>query len=237
MALVDYTIDANVALMTWNNDENRFNPTFLTAITETMDEIETGTEASVLVVQSAHKKIWSNGLDLDWLMPALSAGDGKEARDFFYQLNGFLKQLMTYPLITVAAVTGHAAAGGAIAACAFDFRFMRTGRGYFFFPEVDLGLPFLPGMVALARDILPPRVFREMYLTGRRLTAEQGVSEGIMLGAYNIDELTDQVVAWGKTQDKGRKIIAAMKKMLYAGILHVMDTEDAERIEAGRLQA
>ena len=143
---------------------------------------------------------------------------------------------MTFPLLTVAAITGHAAAGGAIAACAFDFRFMRTGRGYFFFPEVDLGMPFLPGMVALVRAMMPARIFREMYLTGRRLTAEQGVASGFMLGAYDIDELMEQTIAWAKTQNKRREVVKAMKEMLYANTLKVMAEEDTLRIETSHLQ-
>lgn len=237
MALVDYRLDENVAVMTWYNGENRFNPDFLTAILTAMDEIEARTEATVLVVESAHEKIWSNGLDLDWLLPTMEAGEETVYKAFFHQLNEFLRRLMTSPLLTVAAITGHAAAGGAIAACAFDFRFMRTGRGYFFFPEVDLGMPFLPGMVALLRDIIPPLDFREMSLTAKRMTAEQGVASGIMLGAYNIDELTDQAIAWGKAHSKSRKIVGVMKAMLYARILQIMETEDAQRIEAGRLEA
>jgi len=236
MAEVEYNLDENVAVMTWNSGENRFNPTFLEAILEAMNDIEANTEATVLVVKSAHEKIWSNGLDLDWLMPVMTSGDEKVAKAFFYQFDDFLRRLMTSPMLTVAAITGHAAAAGAIAACAFDFRFMRTGRGYFFFPEVDLGMPFLPGMLALTRSAMPSRIFREMYLTGRRLTAEQCVEAGVMLGAYNIDELMDQTIAWAKIQNKRRETVKAMKKMLYAETLRVMDKEDSRRIETSHLR-
>ena len=236
MSQVYYDLDESVALMTWNRDENRFNPDFLKAITEAMDHIESNTDASVLVVRSEHPKIWSNGLDLDWLLPVLSSGDKQTAKDFFLQFNDFLRRLMTSPMLTVAAVTGHAAAGGAIAACAFDFRFMRTGRGYFFFPEVDLGMPFLPGMVKLVKEVIPPRVLREMYLTGKRLTAEQSVEAGIMVGAYNIDELTHHTVEWAKTWAKKRNIVGEMKKMLYTDVLTVMDEQDPLRIDSADLQ-
>lgn len=48
--------------------------------------------------------------------------------------------MLTLPMPTVAAVTGHAFGGGALLAMAHDWRVMRGDRGYFCFPEVDIRL-------------------------------------------------------------------------------------------------
>ena len=58
-------------------------------------------------------------------------------------------------------------------ACAFDFRFMRTDRGYFCFPGVDLGIAILPGMDAILKKALPTPMVLEAELTGKRYTAAE----------------------------------------------------------------
>ena len=77
MSFVEYTLDENVAVVTLNRDENRFNPDFLEACLDVLDKVENETEATTLVVKSSHEKIFSNGIDLEWLAPVIQKGDRK----------------------------------------------------------------------------------------------------------------------------------------------------------------
>jgi len=139
MAVVEWMLDEKVAMVTLNDGENRFNPDFLENFMGVLDQIEKETDANVLVVTSSHEKIFSNGIDLEWLIPHVQKGDIETAKAFFYTMNRLFRRLLLYPMPTVCAISGHAFAGGAIMTCAFDFRFMRSDRGFFCFPEVDLG--------------------------------------------------------------------------------------------------
>jgi enoyl-CoA hydratase/carnithine racemase len=141
---------------------------------------------------------------------------------------------LTYPLISVAAINGHAFAGGAILCCAFDFRFMRTDRGYFCFPEVDLGIPFLPGMNAMLRKAMPMYMVAEMEFTGNRLTAEECEAHHMITKACHIKNLMDEALAFAKGLNKERGIIAEMKARLNRDIIHAIDVEDVPFIESGR---
>ena len=171
---------------------------------------------------------------MEWLLPVLQQNDLAAAKQFFYQLNRLFKRLITYPLVTIAAISGHAFAGGAILSCAFDFRWMRSDRGYFCLPEVDLGMPFLPGMNALLRSAIPESVVRMMQLTGVRLTAEMCQSHQIVQQAFPQDQLLDETMQYAKLQNKRRPVVAHLKKQLNQSILHAIDVEDVEFIEAGR---
>ena len=235
MARVEYTLDERVALVVMNDDENRFNPDFLSAFLGVMDEIEQQTDALTVVVKSAHPKIWSNGIDLDWLGPVVMSGDTATPKAFLYQLNEVFKRLLTCPMLTVAAITGHAFAGGAILSCAFDFRYMRSDRGFFCFPEVDISIPFLPGMIALSEKAIPKQKFDEIKLTGARLTADECAAAGFVRGAVHIDTLMDEVMAFAKGLNKQRPIIGEMKARLARNILKVMEEEDRPHIESGQL--
>ena len=234
MSFVEYALDENVAVVTLNRDENRFNPDFLEACLDVLDKVENETDALTLVVKSSHEKIFSNGIDLEWLAPIIQKGDIITAKDYFYQMNSLFKRIVTYPMITIAAITGHAFAGGAILCCAFDFRFMRSDRGYFCFPEVDLGIPFLPGMNAMLKKAIPLYKLEEMEYTGKRLTAEECEEHHIITKACHINELMDEVLAFAKTLNKKRAVIKELKERLNKDIIHALDVEDVPYIESGK---
>jgi enoyl-CoA hydratase/carnithine racemase len=234
MARVDYAVEETTALLTLGEGENRFNPDFLHAVLDALDAIEGESEATALVVRSSHEKIFCNGIDLEWLVPVIRSRDMAAAKDFFYLLNRLLRRTLTYPMITVAAITGHAFAGGAIWACAFDFRFMRSDRGFFCFPEVDLGIPFLPGMLALLKKAIPMYKLEEMHHTGIRLTAEECERHHIVRKACPLETLVPEAVAYVRELSKNRDILGEMKRRLYKEILHALDVEDVPHIESER---
>jgi len=235
MALIEYELDENVAVVTMNSGENRFNLLFLDEFLSVLDTIENDTDANALVVRSSHEKIFSNGIDLDWLVPFVQKNDLDTVKKFLYTMTSLFKRLLIYPMPTIAAITGHAFAGAAILCCAFDFRFMRSDRGFFCFPEVDLGIPFLPGMIAIAKKAIPMYKLEEMKYTGKRLTAYECEEHHIVMKACHINDLMSEALSFAKSLNKGRKIISAMKKGMYKDIIRVLDEEDPLIIEAGKL--
>ena len=233
MSLVDYTIDDTVAILTLRNSENRFNPEFLSTLLQTLDDIETRTDARSLVIVSAHEKIFSNGIDLEWLVPVLQKKDIKTAKKFFYQWNELFKRLLLYPMITIAGINGHAFAGGAILSCAFDFRFMRSDRGFFCLPEVDLGIPFLPGMNAILKKAIPRYKLEELEYTGNRLTAYDCQEHHIIVKAVQYSDFMDEILSYAKKLNKERIVIQEIKKRLNHNIVHCIETEDPPHIDSG----
>ena len=234
MGAFEYTVDDSVAIITMNSDENRFNPTFLKGFLKVLDQVERESQVRTAVIRSAHEKIFSNGIDLEWLVPVIQKNDLKTAKKFFYQLNEVFKRLLTYPMITIAAINGHAFAGGAIISCAFDFRFMRSDRGFFCFPEVDLGIPFLPGMNALLKKAIPMYKVEEMQYTGSRLTAYDCQEHHIISKASPMNELMDDVLEFAHGLKKERKIIREMKLRLNRDIVRIMEVEDVPYIDSGQ---
>jgi len=233
MSRLKYTLDENVAVLTMSDGENLFNLPFLEEFLTILDKIEQETNADALVVTSSHEKIFCNGIGLDWLVPFIRKGDGETAKTFFYTMMRLFRRILLYPMPTVAAISGHSFAGGAIMSCAFDFRFMRSDRGFFCFPEVDLSIPFLPGMIAVITKAIPMYKFEEMQYSGKRLTAVECEAHHIVMKACHMDDLMDEVLSFAKSLNKRREIIHEMKKRLYRGIIHVLDAEDPPVIESG----
>jgi enoyl-CoA hydratase/carnithine racemase len=216
-----------------NDGENRFNLPFLEAFLQALDQIEADTDARALVVTASHEKILCNGLDLDWLAPFIKKGDRETAASFFYTMNRLFKRILLYPMPTIAAISGHAFAGGAIMSCSFDFRFMRSDRGFFCFPEVDLGIPFLPGMIALIGKAIPQYKMEELQYTGKRATAEECAAHHIITRACHINDLMNEALSFAKGLNKRREVIAVMKQRMYQEIVHAFDVEDPPVIASG----
>src|SRR4051794_1589246 len=164
------------------DDENRFHPDWLTEVEAALDEVERATGPRALITVGSGK-FWSNGLDLDWLF-----SHGDEAVAYLDRVHALLARTLASPVVTVAALNGHAFAAGAMWSLAHDVRVMRADRGYFCLPEVDIDLPFAPGMSALIRSRLTPSVAHEAMTTGRRYGGERALAAGIVDAVAGADE-------------------------------------------------
>jgi enoyl-CoA hydratase/carnithine racemase len=228
MPSIDWTVDENIAVITMNRGENRFNIAFCNEMLAALDAIEKKEEVNALVVTASDAKIWSNGMDLDWLVPAITRKD-PDVEKFFPLQDKLMKRMLFYPMITVAAISGHAFASGAIFSCCFDFRFMRSDRGFLCFPEIDLNIPFLPYMTALVKKILPMYLVEEGELTGKRFTAADLEKCHAIRKACTMDDLMKEATGFAKGLKKGRWIVNEMKQVLHKDIGYLMDNADEHR--------
>lgn len=211
MSKVKYTLDENIAVVTMDSGENRFNHPFFEAFHSVLDEVESNKNVNAMVLTSAHEKIWSNGIDLDWLGPAVEEGGPAVRIKFLSELFSLMKRILIFPMLTVAAINGHAFAGGAFMAFAHDFRFMRSDRGWICLPEIDLKMLLGPVFMGLSRRAIPAYKFEEMQLLGSRLTAVECAEHHIIHKACSLEDLMDEAVGFAKSTNKDRKVIAGMK--------------------------
>src|SRR6478735_5631221 len=150
-----------IALLNLGDDENRFSPEFLDQFDAHLDDaVRDGVRG---LVTTATGKFYSNGLDLDWL-----AAHGDQTQWYVGRVQALLARVLTLPIPTAAALNGHSFGAAAMLAMAHDFRVMRADRGYFCFPEVDIRIPFTPGLAALIQAKLTPQAAVSAMTTGTR---------------------------------------------------------------------
>ncbi|MCW1958762.1 MAG: enoyl-CoA hydratase-related protein [Mycobacterium sp.] len=149
-----------VAVLELGTDENRFSAEWLDTINAHIDTVETQAQA---LVTTGVGKFYSYGLDLDWLTANTDRGEW-----YVGTVQKLFARILTFPLPTLAAVNGHAFGAGAMLALAHDYRIMRSDRGYYCFPEVDIRIPFTPGMAALIQAKLTPQTAVTAMTTGHR---------------------------------------------------------------------
>ncbi|MEA2014945.1 MAG: enoyl-CoA hydratase/isomerase family protein [Thermodesulfobacteriota bacterium] len=232
MAIIEWEKDETVAVMTMNNGENRHNPDFNRAILNAFDEIENNETISSVVITSSDKKNWSQGIDVEWMMGAMNNKEIPAIKDFMYGLNRIFTKILKFPMPVIASINGHAFGDGSIMACACDFRFMKADRGYFCFPEVDISIPFLPGMLAIIKKAIPYYKLEEFVYSGKRAGAKElEESHVIVKASENEEALLEDAIAFARTFTKKRAIFAQHKIRLHKHIIEIMEEEDPEFIE------
>ncbi len=209
----------DVTLLRLTDGENRFRPDSLAAIEAALGEVEAADGPGALVL-TGDGRFFSNGLDLDWMGTAAPGG----AEDVVVRVHALLARLLAFPTVTVAAVNGHAFAAGAMLALACDLRVMRADRGFLCLPEVDIGIPFTPGMTALLRTRMSPAVATEAMVFGRRYGGHDAVAAGL------VDEVAEEerVIAAATERAaalaaKPRATVQAIKRGLYEDALAALE--------------
>ena len=199
-----------IALLHLGDDENRFSPEFLDEFDAQLDDaISLGAHGLVTV---ATGKFYSNGLDLDWL-----AAHGERTQWYVGRVQALLARMLTLPVPTAAAISGHSFGAAAMLAMAHDFRVMRADRGYFCFPEVDIRIPFTTGMAALIQAKLAPQAAVAAMTTGRRFGGAEAAAMGIVDATAEEDAVTgaalNMLAALG-AKDPGT--LGAIKNTMFA---------------------
>lgn len=232
MAVIDWTKDESVAVIRMINKTNKQNLEFADQMNQILDNILEDKDICSIIITSSDEKNFSQGVDIDWLTQKFNAQDFDSIKLFLYGMNNIFKRFLLMPVPVIAAINGHAFGNGAILACACDFRFMKKDKGFFCFPEVDINIAFLPGMIEFIRKTIPEYKFNEMKLSGRRITAAELEKHHIIEKAsQNQEELMQDALNFAKGFKKNRAIFGEHKKRMYKKIIEVIDNEDPKFIE------
>lgn len=232
MRIVEWEKQNDTAVITMCNEANRQNLVFAEQMNICLDQILEEKTLFSIVLTSSDEKNFSQGIDVEWLKQKLTEQDFATIKTFMYEMNTIFKRLLLMPLPVIAAINGHAFGNGAILSCACDFRFMRKDKGFFCFPEVDINIPFLPGMIAFVRKAIPEYLFHDMLLSGRRLTAKElELKHVIVKASDNREELLEQALAYAGTFKKQRPVFGELKKRKHKEIIRIIEEEDPEYIE------
>jgi enoyl-CoA hydratase/carnithine racemase len=226
MPIMTWTKDETVAIITMTNGENRQNLDFAKTLNAMLDEIIADKSISALIITSNDEKNFSQGIDVMWITDHMQKNEHQPVIDFINEMDNVFKKMLLYPVPVIAAINGHAFGNGSIMSCACDFRFMRSDRGFFCFPEVNIGIPFRWGMNAFVKKAIPLHILSQMQFSGNRYTAPELEKHNIIVKACaNQEDLMASAITFAKTLQKKRGILGEMKKRLYNDIIKVLDSD------------
>jgi len=205
-----------IAVLNLGDDENRFSPEFLDQFDAHLDDaVGDGVQG---LVTTATGKFYSNGLDLDWL-----AAHGDQTQWYVGRVQALLARVLTLPIPTAAALNGHIFGAAAMLAMAHDFRVMRADRGYFCFPEVDIRIPFTPGMAALIQAKLTPQAAVSAMTTGSRFGGPDAAAIGIVDATAEEDAVVGTAInTLAPLGAKDPGTLGAIKNTMFAGAVKAL---------------
>jgi 3,2-trans-enoyl-CoA isomerase len=143
------------------------------------------TDSRAVVLTSSNEKFFSIGFDIPELIELGRNGFLK----FYRAYNRICMDLYAFPKPIVAAITGHAIAGGCILALCCDYRFIAQGRKLMGLNEVKLGVPVpYPGDCML-RELVGARAARDMLDSGEFYEPEQLLAMGVVDGVAPLEDV------------------------------------------------
>jgi enoyl-CoA hydratase len=198
---------------------NAIDIALLEQLGQTLNELEQRADVDAMVLTGAGK-VFSAGLDLK-LVPTYSRAQQNE---LLRVLNQALYRLYALPIPTVAAVNGHAIAGGLVLALACDMRVAVDGGALFGLTEVRAGVPFPVAAMAVVKAELPPATKRELVLGGKNHDPARALELGI------VDELQPAREVLSRSKVLARELAEAPRQS-YSRIKRQLRREALAEIE------
>jgi enoyl-CoA hydratase len=140
------------------------------------DELSALERSAAAIVLTGTAGIFSAGVDLFKVLDG-----GEDYLDSFLPALGeVLLAVFEWPRPVVAAINGHAIAGGCILACACDYRVMAEGPGRIGVPELSVGVPFPTAALEILRYAVPSVALQRLIFSGRVCPADEGLEVGLV---------------------------------------------------------
>jgi len=156
---------------------------FCRALLEVLARLKAESPPAVIVTGTG--AIFSAGVDL---LRILQEGE-PYIRAFLPALEDVVEAVFAFPRPLVAAVNGHAIAGGAVMALAADRRAMAEGKGRFGVPELRVGVPFPPAVVGVLRFAIPAPYRAEVLYGGGTYDGAGALARGFVDALVPAEEL------------------------------------------------
>lgn len=168
---------------------NTLDEAFFVDLAEALDGAENNDVKAIVLTASGH--IFSAGVDLFRVLEG-----GPEYTDrFLPMLSDGCLRLFNFPKPVVAAINGHAIAGGCILACACDTRIGVTGEGRIGTPELVVGLPFPPVALEIVRFVVGDRRMTSLVLEGATHPPPEALARGLLDALVEPDDLLEEALA------------------------------------------
>jgi len=188
--MIDLRIDDGIAVIKMGHGKaNALDIEFCDALAKQFSQLA-GSDARAVVL-TGQGRIFSAGVDLK----RLSEGGPEYIGQFLPALHRLYDAAFFHPKPVIAAINGHAIAGGAVLACCADRRVMARNSGRIGVTEILVGVPFPALAFEIVRLAVPPRYLPEFALTGATYETDAAQQRGWIDEVAEPDDLLEDALA------------------------------------------
>jgi enoyl-CoA hydratase len=188
--MIDVKTNAGIAVLTLTHGKaNALDIEFCEALAARFMELRKSDAKAVVI--TGQGKIFSAGVDL----VRLSQGGADYIRKFLPALHKLYDAVFYHPKPVVAAINGHAIAGGCVLAACADRRIMVRDSGRIGVTELLVGVPFPALAFEIVRFAVPPRYLPEFTLSGATYNSDEALQRGWIDEVVEPDALMEDAAA------------------------------------------
>jgi enoyl-CoA hydratase len=165
---------------------------FCELLTARFEELKASPTRAIVI--TGNGRIFSAGVDLLLLLD----GGTPYIRKFLPALSTMLATVFSYPKPVVAAINGHAIAGGCVLACAADKRLMAREAGRIGVTELLVGVPFPSAAMEIMRCAISPQYFEDAIFSGATFTPSEAAERGLVNEIVEPEALLARAIACAK---------------------------------------
>jgi enoyl-CoA hydratase len=214
--MIEASQRGDVAILTMvHGKANALNTAFCDALAAAVQQAS----AARAIVITGTGRIFSAGVDL----PFLLEGGPTYARSFLPSLHRMFEAVFFCEKPVVAAINGHAIAGGCVLACAADARVMADNGSRTGVTELLVGVPFPPLAFEIMRYVTAPQFFPEVIFHGQTFLPEEAKRRGLIDEIVSSDTVMDRAVVAAER-------LAALSPQAFALTKRQMRQTVAERV-------
>jgi len=171
--MIDVTSQNGIALLTLKHGKaNALDIEFCESLAARFNKMRDADAKAVVL--TGQGKIFSAGVDLI----RVSEGGAPYVRKFLPALHKLYDAVFHHPKPVVAAINGHAIAGGCVLAACADRRIMAREGGRIGVTEILVGVPFPALAFEIVRFAVPPRHLPEFTLSGATYATDAALHRG-----------------------------------------------------------
>lgn len=190
----DIQLKNNVAVVTINSNKgNKQDKDYFQDVHDTLDILEKE-YPKTSVIFTAEGDIFSVGLDIESTFSFLAEATTDEVREWFALFKSTNLRLFSFPAPTIAAINGHAIAGGTISSIVCDYRIAANKNIKMGLTETQVGMPIPSSYIEMIKFIIGKRNFALAGLFGQTFDLQQSKEIGFIHEIADEEKLLDRAM-------------------------------------------